>query len=70
MKTTIELSDRVMEQALLYTAAKTKKDAIRIAVEDFNRRQRLKRLAGMLGSFDGFLSPEELAAQREMDCRS
>jgi Arc/MetJ family transcription regulator len=68
MKTTIDISDQVMEQALLYTAAKTKKDAVRIAVEDYNRRQRLKRLAGQLGSFDGFLSPEELKKQREMDC--
>ncbi len=68
MKTTIELSDRVMEQAMLYTAATTKKDAIRIAVEDYNRRQRLKKLAAQLGTFDGFLSPEELSRQREMDC--
>lgn len=67
MKTTIELSDRVMEEALLYTAAPTKKQAIQIAVEDYNRRQRLKKLASQLGSFDGFLSPDELAAQRELD---
>ena len=70
MKTTIELSDRVMEQAMLYTAAKTKKDAVRIAVEDFNRRQRLKRLAEKLGTFDGFLSPEDLEAQRARDIPS
>lgn len=56
-----------MEEALTYSRARTKKDAVRIAVEDYNRRQRLKKLADRLGSFDGFPTPEELEAQRALD---
>jgi len=67
MKTTVDIPSRVMEEALAYTCAKTKKDAVRIAVEDYNRRHRLKKLADRLGTFDGFLSPEELEAQRALD---
>jgi len=45
--------------------AKTKKEAVVIAIEEYNRRRRLARLAGELGTFDGFLRREELLALRE-----
>lgn len=67
MKTTVDIPNQVMEEALAYTCARTKKEAVRIAVEDFNRRQRLKKLADQLGTFDGFLTPEELETQRALD---
>jgi len=48
-----------------HAGAKTKKEAVVIAIEEYNRRRRLARLAGELGTFDGFLGREELLALRE-----
>lgn len=44
--------------------ARTKREAIVAALVEFNRRRRLERVAARLGTFDGFLSPRELAALR------
>jgi len=52
MKTTIDIPESELRQAMKYTGAKTKKDAIVFALKDFNTRQRLARLAQMLGTFE------------------
>ncbi len=67
MKTTLDIPENELKDALLYTGAKTKRDAIVFAVTDFNRRQRLRQIAQSLGTFDGFLSPEELQAHRNAE---
>lgn len=46
------------------TGAKTKREAVVTAIEEFNRRRRLARLAEELGSFEEFLSREELERLR------
>ena len=48
-----------------FTGAKTKKDAVVHALKDFNRRQRLAKLAQMLGTFEDFMTQDELEAMRE-----
>jgi len=47
------------------TGAKTKRDAILTAVAQFNRRRRLAKIAARLGSFNGFITNEELKQQCE-----
>lgn len=64
MKTTLDIPDNVLKDAMRFTAAKTKREALVTAVEDYNRRQRLKLLSRELGGFDGFLSPNELEELR------
>jgi Arc/MetJ family transcription regulator len=64
MKTTIDIPDRVLKEALLHTGAKTKREAIVTAVEDFNRRRRTAALARHLGTCDNLMSPEELERLR------
>jgi len=44
--------------------ARTKREAIVTALEEFNRRRRLARLASRLGTFDGFISAGQLGALR------
>ena len=49
-----------------FTGAKTKRDAVVSAVEDFNRRHRLAALAKRLhGSMPNFMTQADLKAMRE-----
>ena len=48
-----------------HTGAKTKTEAVNRAVADFNRRQRMMRLAERLGTFQDMLTAEDLLHQRE-----
>lgn len=66
MKTTIDIPDHVLSEAIRHTGAKTKREAVVAAVEDFNRRQRLAALAKKLyGSMPNLMTREELKALRE-----
>jgi hypothetical protein len=65
MKTTLDIPEKELMDAIRFTGAKTKRAAVVEAIIDFNCRQRLKALAEKLGTFEGFPSPEELAAKRE-----
>ena len=50
MKTTIDIPDRELEDAIRFTNAKTKREAIVIAVADFNRRIRMAELIKYAGT--------------------
>jgi Arc/MetJ family transcription regulator len=65
MKTTIDIPDRELKEAIKYTRAKTKRDAVVQALKDFNRRRRLSELARMLGTFKDFMTQEDLKVIRE-----
>ncbi len=66
MKTTIDIPEKALKEAIRHTGAKTKRDAIVTAVEEFNRRRRLEELAERLhGSCPGFMSQEDLRRMRE-----
>jgi hypothetical protein len=65
MKTTIDIPTEDLDQLLKFTGAATKKEAVVTAVQDFNRRQRLSKLAEMLGTFDDFMDADELSAMRD-----
>jgi len=65
MKTTIDIPSEDLDQLLKFTGAATKKEAVVKAVQDFNRRQRLSKLAEMLGTFEDFMDADELNAMRD-----
>ena len=65
MKTTIDIPESELRQAMKYTGAKTKKDAIVFALKDFNKRQRLAQLARILGTFEDCMTQDELKIMRE-----
>lgn len=67
MKTTIDLPESEMKEALRHTGAKTKTEAVSLAVADYNRRQRLARLAGKMGTFKDLLTRQDLARMRTTD---
>jgi hypothetical protein len=44
MKTTVDIPEKLLESALKYTGAKTKKDAIVHILEDYDHRMRVQKL--------------------------
>lgn len=68
MKTTIDIPDIAMEEAMKFTGAKTKREAVVTAVERFNRLKRLEILnARVRGQFRDFMTQAELKAMRAAD---
>jgi Arc/MetJ family transcription regulator len=65
MKTTIDIPEKELQDAIEHTGARTKREAVVTALTEFNRRKRLERLAEKLGSFEEMISLEELIASRK-----
>ena len=67
MKTTIDIPEQELKEALMFTGAKTKREAIVTAVADFNRRQRMAALTKHLGTCKQLMTNEELRRMREAE---
>jgi Arc/MetJ family transcription regulator len=65
MKTTIDIPESELQEAIRHTGAKTKREAVLSALRDFNRRQRLAALTGILGTFEDFMTPDDLREMRQ-----
>ena len=63
MKTTIDIPDRELEDAIRFTNAKTKREAVVNAVAD-NGRMRMAELTRYAGTCDDLMTPQELQAAR------
>ena len=64
MKTTVDIPEKVLSEAVRHTRAATKREAIVTAMEDFNRRQRMAELVKHAGTCDRLMTVEELQRQR------
>lgn len=68
MKTTIDIPENLLDEAMKFTGAKTKREAVVTAVERFNRLKRLERLnARVRGQFKDFMTQADLKRMREAD---
>jgi Arc/MetJ family transcription regulator len=68
MKTTIDIPELAMEEAMKFTGAKTKREAVVTAVERFNHLKRLEKLnARVRGQFRDFMTQADLKAMRAAD---
>lgn len=67
MKTTVDIPESDLVDVMKYTRSRTKTEAVARAVADFNRRQRLARLADKLGTFTDLMTPAELQKLRAGD---
>jgi Arc/MetJ family transcription regulator len=65
MKTTIDIPDELLQDAMKFTHATTKRDAVVKALADFNRRQRMAALTKHMGTCTKLITPDELKAMRE-----
>jgi Arc/MetJ family transcription regulator len=65
MKTTIDIPDSLLREAIKHTRAKTKRAAVVTAIEEYNRRQRLAEIAERLhGSCPDFMTQTDLQHMR------
>ena len=70
MKTTIDIPEIDLAEAIRHTGAKTKREAVVFAMQDFNRRRRLAALTGILGTFSDFMTQDDLHEMRkDATCR-
>ena len=69
MKTTLDIPEKLLAEAMKAAGATTKRDAVMRALEEFNRRERLRKLTERLGSSDTFMSPDELSELRGRELR-
>lgn len=66
MKTTIDIPEGALKDAMRFTRAKTKREAVVTALEKFNRLQHLRGLnAKSRGTFADFMTQEDLKIMRE-----
>ena len=67
MKTTVDIPEAELKDAIKYAGVKTKRAAIVLAVGEFNRRQRMAELIKYSGASDTFMSNDEIEALDEQD---
>jgi Arc/MetJ family transcription regulator len=67
MKTTIDIPDDDLSEAMRLTGAKTKREAVLAAIRDFNRRRRLAELTRHAGTCEGLITAAQLQSQRRND---
>lgn len=64
MKTTVDIPDGELEDAMRFTKASTKREAIVTAITEFNRRRRMAELTKRGGTCTDLLTVEELQRTR------
>lgn len=64
MKTTIDIPDSELAEAMAFTKARTKREAIVTALMDFNRRRRMAALVKHAGTCNDLMGADEVRSLR------
>ncbi len=64
MKTTVDIPDDELSDAIRFTRAKTKREAVVTAIADYNRRRRMMELVQYAGTCTELMTADELQVQR------
>ena len=64
MKTTIDIPENDLKDAMRFSRAKTKREAVVVAIQDFNRRRRMAELVKYGGSCDAMIGADDLQGLR------
>ena len=67
MKTTVDIPDDMLGELIENTEARTKREAILTAIEEYNRKKKIAALADVVGTFDQFMTADELNQSRGSD---
>lgn len=76
MKTTVDIPENELRDAMRFTKARTKREAVVRVLADFNRRRRMAELVKYAGTFsDAYPSNDEIEAvdqrrERRLGARS
>lgn len=65
MKTTVDIPKDLLEDAMKFAGAKTKREAVVAAIADYNRRQRIASLRKHLGTCRDSMTAGKLRRLRE-----
>jgi hypothetical protein len=65
MKTTLDIPEGMLKDAMRASGARTKREAVLRALEEFNRRAKLRTLTERLGTSETFMDFDELMQLRE-----
>ncbi len=64
MKTTVDIPEKELADAMRFARARTKREAVVTALRDYNRRKRMAELVKYAGTCEELLGVEELRRQR------
>ena len=64
MKTSVDIPKSMLNELLKNTRAESKRKAIMIAIDEYNRRKRMSEIVEFLGTFKEFMNGSELDAMR------
>ena len=67
MKTTVDIPDQELADAMKFTRAKTKREAIVTAIAEFNRRRRMAELVKYSASSSSLITADELQKLRRKE---
>ena len=67
LRTTLTINEELLEEAKTLSGAKTKKEAIEIALEEFVRREKSKKLVELEGKVELSFSLPEFLKRRKGD---
>ncbi len=67
MKTTIDIPEKELKDAMRFTGATTKREAVVTALRDFNRRKRIAALTRHFGASDTFMTHADLLKFRQAE---
>lgn len=69
MKLAVDFPDRELEDAVRFTKAKTRHEAVVVAITEFNRRMRMVELTRYAGNCADLIAVEEFQAARRQQLR-
>lgn len=65
MRTTLDIDERLLNEALKLTSIKTKREVIRFSLEELIRRRKIEKLIANLGKFPLKLTMKDLERMRK-----
>jgi Arc/MetJ family transcription regulator len=67
MRTTLAIKEELLNEVKILSGAKTKKDAVQKALEEFVKRRKAKKLLDLEGRIDLSFTAQDLVARRRRD---
>lgn len=68
MRTTLIINRKLLEEAKTISGAKTKKEAVERALEEFIKKEKAKKLLALEGKIELSFSLKDLLERREKSC--
>jgi len=67
MRTTLAIDEKLLDEAKALSGAKTKKEAVEIALDEFVRKKKAKKLLDLEGKVELSFTLKELLSRRNKD---